>query len=303
MLELPFYIYRHIRLDTNEVFYIGKGNNLDNRRKPFDRAYECKKRSKYWNRIVEKNKGVFDVEVIFEATTESEINAKEIEFISIYGRKNLGKGTLCNLTDGADGSTGIVVSKETRLKLSASFSGENHPNFGKKLSAETCLKKSISLKNSPHNLRGKKLPEWWKDKIRQTKFGANNPMYGKVSAVAKSVINVVSGEIFISIKSAAASIKKSDKFLYQNLDGHNKKNRTPFLYLSKYQEIGKENALKLVNQAPIELKNSQRLIIDITTGDEYIGLESCLHLTPYCKGHLNNMLLGKQRNKTQLKYG
>jgi hypothetical protein len=47
MLESKFYIYRHIRPDTNEVFYIGKGNNLDKRKSKYHRAYDFLKRSNF----------------------------------------------------------------------------------------------------------------------------------------------------------------------------------------------------------------------------------------------------------------
>ena len=100
MLSNNFYIYRHIRPDTNEVFYIGKGNNLDKRVSLYSRA-KCKnRRHDYWKRIVAKNNGVFTIEIMFECETEEQANAKEIEFIALYGRKDLGNGTLVNFTDG-----------------------------------------------------------------------------------------------------------------------------------------------------------------------------------------------------------
>ena len=84
------------------------------------------------------------------------------------------------MTDGGDGSVGLIISEETRNKLRKRFSGEKHPNYGKKLSKETCLKKiRINEKNQTKNLKGKKLPDWWKDKIRDTKYGEQNPMFGR----------------------------------------------------------------------------------------------------------------------------
>lgn len=271
-----YYVYRHIRLDKNEPFYIGISSKKPNHK--YQRAFKLRERNMIWHNVFNACNGNVEVEIIYESFDKSETKAKETEFILLYGRKNNNTGILANLTDGGDGAVGAVYTEERRVK------------------------QSNSMRNSIYSLKGKKLPEWWRDRIRQTKFGADNPMYGKVTAAAKSVINVVSGEIFPTIKSAAASIKKTDKFLYQNLDGHNKKNRTLFLYLDKYNEVGKENAIKLTNQAPVELKKSQRLIVDVTTGEKYFGLESCLHLTTYCKVHLNNMLLGKHKNKTNLKY-
>jgi hypothetical protein len=50
--------------------------------------------------------------------------------ISLHGRRDLGKGTLVNLTSGGEGGKGLIFSKEHRRKLS-------EVNKGKKLSKET----------------------------------------------------------------------------------------------------------------------------------------------------------------------
>ena len=227
MLESKFYIYRHIRPDTNEVFYVGKGNYIS--KSHSFRANEKQGRNKFWNNVVNKNNGVFKSEIMFFSETEDEINKKEIEFISIYGRKDMGNGTLVNLTNGGDGSVGVFVTNETRLKLSLMFKGENHPNFGKKLSKETCIKKSESMKNSDKNLKGKKLPDWWKDKIRQTKLGEKNPMFGKKSPRAKKVIDIETGVVYNSIMEAANSTKYQFQYISSMLNG-NKFNKTNLRY-------------------------------------------------------------------------
>lgn len=227
MSVAPFYIYRHIRPDTNEVFYIGKGNTLS--KSHSNRAYEKHRRNKWWQNIVSKNNGEYKVEILFECETEAHVNKKEIEFISLYGRKDLGKGTLVNLTDGSDGSIGVIVSDKTRLKLSEIFSGENHPNFGKKLSVETCSRKSDAMKKSDKNLKGEKLPDWWKDKIRQAKLGTSNPMFGKKSHQAKSVIDTETGIIYNSIMEAAKSTPYQFQYISAMLNG-TKNNKTNLRY-------------------------------------------------------------------------
>lgn len=223
LVEKPYYIYRHIRPDTNEIFYIGKGNITT--KGHGIRHLEKHGRNKFWKSIVAKNNGNYLSEIIFYCETEEEVNAKEIEYIAFYGRRNLKKGTLCNLTDGADGSTGIMVTDATKKKLSDTFSGEGHPNFGKKLSEETCRRKSESLKNSPLNLRGKKLPEWWKDRIRQTKIGDQNPMFGKQSPRARKIIDTSTGVTYNSIKEAAEATPYQFQYISAMLRG-DKKNKT-----------------------------------------------------------------------------
>ncbi len=114
-----FYLYRHIRLDKQEPFYIGIGkvrskysNTLESK---YERAYS-KKRSLFWKRIITKTD--YKVEILLESNSEYFIKNKEIEFIRIYGRKDLNLGTLCNLTDGGDGSFNRVNSLERNKKVS-----------------------------------------------------------------------------------------------------------------------------------------------------------------------------------------
>ena len=138
--EGKYYLYRHIRLDKNEVFYVGIGTKLSNRttvRKTYCRAYS-KNRNPPWKRVV--NKTDYRVEIMFESDDYKFIQDKEIEFIALYGRKNLGTGTLCNLTDGGERNLGYIMSQETKNKLSILQTGKKH-------SLETKKKLSILSKN------------------------------------------------------------------------------------------------------------------------------------------------------------
>lgn len=125
-----YFIYRHIRLDTNEVFYIGRGKAYTRLRRTknsrthgyverYYRAYCKANRNVFWDRIVAKTE--FEVEIIFEADDIQLIFEKEIEFISLYGRRDLGKGTLVNLSDGGPGPSGM--SAESIAKLISSQTG------------------------------------------------------------------------------------------------------------------------------------------------------------------------------------
>ena len=90
------YLYRHIRLDKNEPFYIGIGS--DN---TYYRANSKKGRSDFWHKMA--NLSEYRVEIMLDGLTYDEAKEKEREFIALYGRRNLNKGILCNLTDGGDG--------------------------------------------------------------------------------------------------------------------------------------------------------------------------------------------------------
>jgi hypothetical protein len=102
-------VYRHKRLDNNEIFYIGMGY--------LKRAYskDTAKRNKIWNDIV--NKTSYQVEILAENLTWEDACELEILLISEYGRIDLKTGPLANLTNGGDGSKGCSPSKETRNKI------------------------------------------------------------------------------------------------------------------------------------------------------------------------------------------
>lgn len=123
------YVYQHIRLDTNEIFYIGIGEDKK-------RLYSHKNRNIHWKRIV-KNHG-FLANVIIENCTWEEACNTEKELIKIIGRKDLKLGPLVNMTDGGEGSCGLILSKETKNKIAISMLGDNNvmknPEIAKKVS-------------------------------------------------------------------------------------------------------------------------------------------------------------------------
>lgn len=126
-----YVVYLHRRLDTGQVFYVGKG-------KP-TRATMKAQRSLYWNRIVDKCNG-YVVEYIGHGLIEKE--ALELEKKSIAAFREIGVA-LCNLTDGGDGVSGHKHSLETRKKMSESHKGKPPPNKGMKMSDEVRKKLSI----------------------------------------------------------------------------------------------------------------------------------------------------------------
>ena len=98
------YVYRHIRLDKNEVFYIGIGitNN-------YKRAYSVECRNKIWQRIVAKT--AYEVEIMLDDLTWEEACEKEKEFISLY-KRIFDKGILANMATGGEGAIGVIKTKE-----------------------------------------------------------------------------------------------------------------------------------------------------------------------------------------------
>lgn len=107
-------VYRHRRLDTNEIFYVGIG-------KTEKRAYVKHQRNIIWHRIT--NKTDYKVEIMCQDLLWEEACDIEKYLIKYYGRRDLGLGTLVNLTDGGDGqlngvswNKGKTIKEETKLK-------------------------------------------------------------------------------------------------------------------------------------------------------------------------------------------
>lgn len=146
------YLYRHIRLDKNEPFYIGISIREDN----YKRAYITSKRNKIWKDII--NKTDYRVEILLDNVSEEIIYEKEEEFINLYGMIYNKTGSLANLTLGGKGTKGSKhnlgrkwsadsklklanskknMAKETKLKMSLAHTG-------KKLSEETRKKQSLA---------------------------------------------------------------------------------------------------------------------------------------------------------------
>jgi hypothetical protein len=146
------YVYRHIRLDKNEPFYIGIGSDAN-----FTRANEKRKtrRNKIWNDIYSKTQ--IEVEILFSDVSYEFACKKEVELIKLYGRINTNTGILSNLTDGGDTEIGRIVSLQEREYRSKLFSGVNNPMYGKTLSKESIERgrlKRLGLKAWNKGLKG-----------------------------------------------------------------------------------------------------------------------------------------------------
>lgn len=121
------YVYCHMRNDTNEVFYIGKGTG--------NRAYNSSSRNVYWKNIVKKANG-FTVQIIAKYLSHKEAFKFEALLIS----KLLPKIKLANLNAGGEG--GVNPSEETRLKMSLA-------KLGKTQTKELVLKRTLARAKNP----------------------------------------------------------------------------------------------------------------------------------------------------------
>ena len=134
-----FYVYAYIRSKDSingkagTPYYIGKGKG----KRMYDKRHSIN---------LPKNESFI---VILESNL-SEIGALALErrYIKWFGRIDNNTGILRNRTDGGEGSSGIIVSEDTKYKISAIHKG-------RKRSEETRKKMSESHKNMTEETRKK----------------------------------------------------------------------------------------------------------------------------------------------------
>ena len=107
------YVYRDPRPTKNmQPVYVGKGTG-DRDLSHWSRGSHNKPLQDFLSHL--RQRGLTPVcERVFETEDETQAFAKEKELIALYGRRDLKKGTLFNLTDGGEGVAGMVKTPEQR---------------------------------------------------------------------------------------------------------------------------------------------------------------------------------------------
>lgn len=140
-----FYVYEHWRLDTDSCFYVGKGKG--------SRAYSRNGRNCHWKNIVSKLERIGSgYEIRLVATGLSEKQAFDLERERVQYWKNI--VDLANKTQGGEGVVGLVMSEETRAKMSLKAKGRAGVKsmLGRKHSEETKLKMRLAkIGKKPNN--------------------------------------------------------------------------------------------------------------------------------------------------------
>jgi hypothetical protein len=240
------YVYKHIRLDINEVFYIGIGSTKF-------RANSKKYRNKYWHNIVSKH-GLI-CEIIEDDLTWEQACDREKYWIAFYGRENL-----CNMTDGGEGTYGREATDDTKNRISKSHMGkklsEEHKNkiregnigkskpkpdgfgdkvrsivLGKKRSEESKIKQSISTKQSLSKI---------KEKLSEKSKGIKNS-----NAVRYTLLNTLSN-IIVEIDGYKAVLD-----YFNEITNSDKKDA---MFLIKKIKEDKIESLKLISSVKVNSK-------------------------------------------------
>jgi hypothetical protein len=148
-------VYQHRRKDNNKVFYVGIGKHEK-------RAFDKYRRSKLWKDFVKNHD--YSIEITHKDIIWEEAASIEKYLIAFYGRRDLGLGSLINITDGGDSGilnhTKEVIEKMRKAKV------------GKKLSEHH--KKKISEAG-----KGRIVSENTKILLSVKKLQDKNPMYKK----------------------------------------------------------------------------------------------------------------------------
>lgn len=163
------YIYKHTRLDNDEVFYIGIGSGDE-----YKRAYTSKGRNPYWKRIV--NISEYKVDIIEDNLSWNIACKKEIELIKKYGRRNYKTGTLCNITEGGEGFRSNHTEK-TKTKISNTLRNKTYEDIHGTENADLERKKRrLAAKRQWSNLSDKERTDINKKITEGIKmFWKNNP--------------------------------------------------------------------------------------------------------------------------------
>lgn len=209
MEEKRYFVYKHT-FPNNKV-YIGitqqepekrwkNGLGYDSHQKLMKKAIK-----KYgWEKIKH--------EILFKNLTKKEACKKEIELISLYDSTNKQKGY--NISQGGEGTIGVVKTEESKLK-------NRIAHLGKKTSLET--RKKISESNKGKH-SGKRTEEQKLKISKKTKEAMNNPLLKeKLKQLAKNRKNntkkvccIETNKIYNTIKEASQDTKISNWSIGQN---------------------------------------------------------------------------------------
>jgi len=148
---MEFYVYTLARPDES-VFYVGKGSGKRIRQHEWEAQRGCSCRKCNVIRKIWRNGGEVQKVIVYRTSDEQAALDYEIALIRHYGRENL-----VNLTDGGDGTSGLIVSEHARHAVAEANRNRIHSPLSR-------MKKRLA------NI-GRVLSEETREKIRQRKIG------------------------------------------------------------------------------------------------------------------------------------
>lgn len=198
-----YLVYAHIRPDTDEIFYIGKGT----KKRSIDRS----NRNRYWKNIVNKCQKFKSIILAGNLTEKEALN---YEILMIKKLKEIGV-SLCNMTLGGDGLSGYKHTEETKHHLSKIKTGKVSPTKGTKASEETRLKQRFAKLGKPRSdkakeavskgMIGRKFSQETRDKISKANLG-NKLSKEHIEKLSKKIICISTNIIYPSAREAARQL-------------------------------------------------------------------------------------------------
>ena len=189
-------VYRHIRKDNGNVFYIGMGS----RRRPTSKS----DRNNHWHNIV--NKCGYKVEVLAEGLSIEDALELEEFIISEYGQENL-----TNKTSGGECWSHNNETKELLRQM----------NLGKKMS-DASKRKRIETLNKLYGKGSSPKTNEGLERIKEAQRGNNHS--------GKKVIDKETGVVYDSLSKACRELGFSRSTINMQLIGKKKRQEYNKLY-------------------------------------------------------------------------
>ena len=198
-------VYQHRRVSDSKVFYIGIGAK--------NRPYSKRGRNPHWQYYTKKYKYVVDI--LFENLTWEEACIKEKSLILEYGRRDLKKGALLNMTDGGEGQCNLAQESRDKISLANKgkttwMKGKKHTEDAKKKNSEKHLGKVPPNKGKPSPYKGISRPDH------------SARMIGAGNSNAKRVLDVVTLQTYSCMLSYMNSNNITNYYQFQKLIKKNK---------------------------------------------------------------------------------
>ena len=169
--------------------YIGSTNNFERRISEY-KYLCCKEQTRLYNSFVKYGYDTHKIELIEECSI-AELFNKERYWQEYYDVLDRQKGLNCQYVSTDNASK--VMSKETKLKISKSLSGDKNPRYGKKLAKET--KEKISKANKGR-IQSKELNQAQSERM----------LGNRHSKLSKKVLDTNTGITYDSVNKAAIAL-------------------------------------------------------------------------------------------------
>ena len=305
--ERIYFVYCHTNKSNNKKYF---GITKQRPKDRWDSGHGYRSNRYFWSAIKKYGWSNFEHEIIAENLTEQEAKDMEMQLISDHNTTNREIGY--NITFGGESGNGIILSQESRQKISIAnkghptsqetrdkiskahkgkigLRGRDSPNYGRKATEETKRLLSISHSGEKHRLYGKSQPKETRDKI----------------GIAKSIQVVqldLNGNLIREWKNITSA--KEEGFQDSKISSCCKGNRLThgnyvWMYKTEYEDMSKEQIEDKCNNISKQLsKYFRKQVIQLTIEGKFIKeWDSISSTTKYgfSKGAISNCCKGIQK--------